>query len=337
MQRDIFISYSRTDLELVKQIKLEIEKSIVGVNCWMDLSGIESGAQFEDVIINAICSSKVVLFMMSANSMQSEWALDELDFARRENKRVVLVNIDNSEMTRKFYFRYHKFDTILWTNAYQRDKLIKDLKSWLGNTSEEFQKYLKLAKAYLSQKERVNYYETKAIYDEYPGYTYMLAPLEDDEVKQIRAIKEKYGEDFVNHLIEIFEDPDIVSDLFYGEPVDIDLETVYHKYRFTVHEIREEGKVFTLSILLQLSDEDYAKLLACYLFDEHLIINTLLYRDEALYNLITRKVLYHLSDHGFLMYTSPYTITMDEAHEDSKKIAEENNIPRGEGYRWLGI
>lgn len=43
MQRDIFISYSRKDIDLVKQIKGEIEKSI-GVQCWMDITGIESGS-----------------------------------------------------------------------------------------------------------------------------------------------------------------------------------------------------------------------------------------------------------------------------------------------------
>lgn len=128
---DVFISYSRKDLELVKDIKKEIDR-LVGIDCWMDLDGIESGEQFEDVIINAICKCDTILFMMSANSMQSEWALDELDFAKHEKKRIVLVSIDKSEMAGKFYFRYHKYDTITWTNLPQREKLIRNLKSWIG-------------------------------------------------------------------------------------------------------------------------------------------------------------------------------------------------------------
>lgn len=129
MDREVFISYSRKDLEEVKKIKYEIDKE-VGIDCWMDLDGIESGEQFEDVIIEAISNSKIVLFMMSANSMQSPWALDELDFAKHENKRVVLVSIDNAEMKGKFYFRYHKYDNIIWDNAPQRRKLFKDLRNW---------------------------------------------------------------------------------------------------------------------------------------------------------------------------------------------------------------
>lgn len=128
---DVFISYSRKDLELVKDIKKEIDR-LVGIDCWMDLDGIESGEQFEDVIINAICKCDTILFMMSANSMQSEWALDELDFAKHEKKRIVLVRIDKSEMAGKFYFRYHKYDTITWNNQPQREKLIRNLKSWIG-------------------------------------------------------------------------------------------------------------------------------------------------------------------------------------------------------------
>ena len=127
---DVFISYSRKDLELVKDIKAEID-CLVGIDCWMDLDGIESGEQFEDVIINAICKCDTILFMMSANSMQSEWALDELDFAKHEKKRIVLVGIDKTEMSGKFYFRYHKYDTITWSNNPQREKLIRNLKSWI--------------------------------------------------------------------------------------------------------------------------------------------------------------------------------------------------------------
>lgn len=133
---DVFISYSRKDLELVKGIKKNIDR-LVGIDCWMDLDGIESGEQFEDVIINAICKCDTILFMMSANSMQSEWALDELDFAKHEKKRIVLVSIDNAEMSGKFYFRYHKYDTITWTNLPQREKLIRNLKSWIGTEQRE--------------------------------------------------------------------------------------------------------------------------------------------------------------------------------------------------------
>ena len=129
---EIFLSYSRRDLEQVKAIKDELEQA-TGVNCWMDLDGIESGEQFVNVIISAINRSDALLFMMSEASMQSEWALDELDFAKRKKKRIILVAIDNVEMTDKFYFSYHKYDNIDWSNPTLRDKLIRNIQNWQAN------------------------------------------------------------------------------------------------------------------------------------------------------------------------------------------------------------
>ena len=203
--------------------------------------------------------------------------------------------------------------------------------------NEELKQYLELAKNYLAKKERANYYETEGYDDDYCRSAYMLSELSDEEANKLKALKEKYGKEFVKHLKEVIDDDDVISDLFYGEPVDIDLENIYHQYRFTAHELKGDGKVWTRSLLIQLPDEDYAKLLAYYLFDENMVINTLLYRDEALFKLISKKVLQNLLDEGCYMSSLPYTVTMDEAIEDSQKIAKENNIPQGGGYRWLGI
>lgn len=135
-KHDVFISYSRADLNKVKGIKGEIDR-LAGIDCWMDLDGIETGAQFEDVIINAINRCQIVLFMMSASSMVSKWALKELDLALRKSKRIVLIAIDESQMTDKFFFRYHEYNNIKWDDQPQRNKLIKDLRKWTGRDKED--------------------------------------------------------------------------------------------------------------------------------------------------------------------------------------------------------
>lgn len=147
--------------------------------------------------------------------------------------------------------------------------------------NEEFEKYQELAKAYLAKKERKNYYESKGICEPYADYACMLVELSDDEIGMIRPLKEKYGKDFINHLKEVYEDDDAISDLFYGDPVDIDLENVYHQYQFTIREVRDE-KISSRQILVQLTDKEYIKLLAWHLWDQHLVMNTLFYRDEQL-------------------------------------------------------
>ena len=46
----IFISYKRVDKDKVFRIKDQIE-STIGEKCWIDIDGIESDAQFANVII----------------------------------------------------------------------------------------------------------------------------------------------------------------------------------------------------------------------------------------------------------------------------------------------
>ena len=74
----IFISYSRKDKKIVFDLKNEIEKQLGSGSCWIDLNGIESDRQFVDVIIDAIDSTDVFLFMYSTNSEESEWTRKEV-------------------------------------------------------------------------------------------------------------------------------------------------------------------------------------------------------------------------------------------------------------------
>ena len=193
-----------------------------------------------------------------------------------------------------------------------------------------------MAKTWLTKKERKNYYETKAICEPCADYCYTLSELTDEEVSQISALKKQYGEDFINHLESVFDDPDVVSDLFYGDGVDIDTENVYHQYRFTIHEVDGE-KVRSRSQLIQLSDENYAKLLAWHLFDQHLVINTLFHHDEALCKEIMRKAIYAYSDEIGIECHTPFVITMDEALADAKQMMQEHNIPPSDGYRIIYV
>lgn len=64
MAREIFISYSRNNLDLVKTIKSEIERE-TGTECWMDLNVIESGTDYLTSIEQGILNCKVFLFMLS--------------------------------------------------------------------------------------------------------------------------------------------------------------------------------------------------------------------------------------------------------------------------------
>ena len=63
MDYKIFISYKRVDKERVFKLKHDIEVN-TGQLCWIDLDGIESDAQFASVIIRAINSCSIFLFIL---------------------------------------------------------------------------------------------------------------------------------------------------------------------------------------------------------------------------------------------------------------------------------
>ncbi len=199
-----------------------------------------------------------------------------------------------------------------------------------------FEDCQQLAQNFLATKERENYYETKGIADPYSDYASMLTPLTDEEVNQIKPLKEKYGDQFVEHLNEVFDDPDFISDMFYGDPVDIDLDTIHHQYKFTIHSLSDE-KVSSREILVELSDEDYCKLLAWHLLDSHLVMNTLYYRDDELYKKIMHDVMCYFSDDGIIMVDDPFVVTMEEALADTEQILKDNNLTQTGGYRVLFV
>lgn len=132
-QRDVFISYSRKNKADVMLIKDEIER-VLGIKCWMDLEGIESGSrEFTQDIIEAIDASMVFLFFLSTSSQESEWALKEIDYAKSENKHVVLVRFNADPMAKKFRFEFGRTDIIDWRDSLQKTKLLRDIISWTSD------------------------------------------------------------------------------------------------------------------------------------------------------------------------------------------------------------
>lgn len=111
MKKEIFISYSRDDKDVVFPFVKRVENEL-GSICWIDYEGIESGAQFEDVIVDAIEESKVMLFMLSDNSIESKWTKREVLYAEDDGKRIVPVVVDGRGLRKWFRFHFGNIDYI---------------------------------------------------------------------------------------------------------------------------------------------------------------------------------------------------------------------------------
>ena len=129
--KPIFISYSRLDKNIVFPFVKRIEQELKTI-CWIDSEGIESGSQFEEVIVNAIEESKVVLFMLSDNSINSKWTKREVLYAEDEGKRIVPVVVDKKGLRKWFKFHFGNVDYIDINDEGQCDKLLNNLASWIG-------------------------------------------------------------------------------------------------------------------------------------------------------------------------------------------------------------
>lgn len=131
----IFISYKRVDKVKVFKIKDQIEAAL-GEKCWIDLDGIESDAQFKNIIIKAINQAEVVLFMYSKEhakitSFENDWTIRELNFAAKKDKRIVFVNIDGSPLIDIFEFDFGTKQQVDATSKVALEKLMADLQMWL--------------------------------------------------------------------------------------------------------------------------------------------------------------------------------------------------------------
>ena len=137
----IFISYKRDNKEVVFKIKDDIEKN-VGEKCWVDFDGIESDAQFVNVIINAIDEADVFIFVYSKRhaditDFQNDWTIRELLYAGHEKKRIVFLNIDNTPLSDYFMLMFGTKLQVDVNSNNAMNQLYLDLRKWLGVKSDE--------------------------------------------------------------------------------------------------------------------------------------------------------------------------------------------------------
>lgn len=139
MGAPIFISYKRVDRAQVFPLR-DMIINRTGIDCWIDLEGIESDAQFASVIIRAIKECEVFIFMYSRShaaisDYENDWTIRELRFAHRQKKRIVFINLDGQELTEWFDFYYGDKQQVDATDHSRLEKLIEDLRHWLKNSS----------------------------------------------------------------------------------------------------------------------------------------------------------------------------------------------------------
>ena len=109
---DIFISYSRQDMQIAGEICKVLES--VGLTCFTDRNNIPLGVDYESYIEHAIKKCKIFLYIASKNSSNSPWSHYELnEFLKDQGTRQLIVYvIDECVLTDDFLDEFDDF----WNN-----------------------------------------------------------------------------------------------------------------------------------------------------------------------------------------------------------------------------
>ncbi len=134
---NVFISYSRRDIEKAEMLRRLLEG--FGFNVWLDLVGIAAGEEWPTKLAEAINESDVVLMLISRASVASEYCLKEIIFAKRKNKPIVGMRLDDSPLPDKIEFMLGDIQQVSLAEG-QR------LEDVLGQLSDGLQSQIKKAR-----------------------------------------------------------------------------------------------------------------------------------------------------------------------------------------------
>lgn len=128
---DVFISYSRKDLAVVKEIQKLLDANTI--TYWVDTNKIEPGNEFMGTIVDAIENSTITLFISSADSNKSIYTAKEVALAFNSGKYIIPFKIDNSSFSKHLQF---VMTDLNWVEAIpfsspKAQKLVADIKALL--------------------------------------------------------------------------------------------------------------------------------------------------------------------------------------------------------------
>jgi hypothetical protein len=94
----IYISYSQNDRRLVEKLRYDLISK--RINVWFDVNEIAAGENWKDAINNGIAAANSLIFVLSKNSVNSDWMLYELNKFIGMGKKVIPILLDDVEKSK---------------------------------------------------------------------------------------------------------------------------------------------------------------------------------------------------------------------------------------------
>jgi hypothetical protein len=125
----IFISYSRKDMDFARKLAGDLEKA--GYDVWWDLTDLRGGDDWVKTIPAAIDSSQHVIVVLTPDSVESEWVRKEYTQALSLRKKIIPILLRPTSVP----FALNTINFINFSNDEYEDRF-KELLSALGFTGK---------------------------------------------------------------------------------------------------------------------------------------------------------------------------------------------------------
>lgn len=102
----VFISYSRKDIDLVRDIARRLRKA--GFEPNMASDDVSGGSDWKNAIRQGIREADVVLFLLTRESLASDWTMTELGLAEGLDRMVIPVTVGISKRDLPAPFKSYK-------------------------------------------------------------------------------------------------------------------------------------------------------------------------------------------------------------------------------------
>ncbi len=241
MGNNIFVSYSHKDAETVVKI-VEVIKKSTGMEVWYD-SSLRGGENYFSVIANQIMKSKFFVFIVSDNSISSDWCLRELEFAASERKIIVAIWLDNVSLSPRVKLVIQNTQYINYYSSTTESFFVAISRAFLENSSQQVTSY------------RADDENNDLIWKE----TYFL------DHQKIKKIEELLAKERQKKYSACFQAENAyLLGLAYelGIGAEIDLKHAEFYYRVSDYKGSYDGKYLYAAIRLKQENADAAALLA---------------------------------------------------------------------------
>ncbi|MGA2944788.1 MAG: toll/interleukin-1 receptor domain-containing protein [Xanthobacteraceae bacterium] len=114
MSAPIFISYSSKDQDIAETICKALESR--GQNCWISCRDVRAGDNFQEAIVRALRTAKVMLLVFTSNANNSDEIKKELVLAGRHHVTVVPVRVEDVVPNDAFSY---EFATRQWIDLFK--------------------------------------------------------------------------------------------------------------------------------------------------------------------------------------------------------------------------